>query len=130
MTLDCITFIVPIWCARRDSNPWPSDSKSDALIQLSYGRSGKHYSKKKGLEKKTPLPRSSFFSGAPEEIRTLDPLIRSQILYPAELRAQLFGASSETRTHDQGFAVLCLTNLAMEAAKAILTLPKVGNNHF
>ncbi len=27
--------------------------------------------------------------GDPEEIRTLDPLIRSQVLYPAELRGQL-----------------------------------------
>jgi hypothetical protein len=25
--------------------------------------------------------------GAPEEIRTPDPLVRSQVLYPAELRA-------------------------------------------
>src|SRR6187551_1612930 len=27
------------------------------------------------------------FYGAPEEIRTPDPLVRSQVLYPAELRA-------------------------------------------
>jgi|GEM_PF-623970 hypothetical protein len=27
--------------------------------------------------------------GAPEEIRTPDPLVRSQVLYPAELRAHL-----------------------------------------
>tara|TARA_B100000900_G_scaffold124178_1_gene104807 strand:+ start:37 stop:213 length:177 start_codon:yes stop_codon:yes gene_type:complete len=27
-------------------------------------------------------------SGAPGEIRTPDPLVRSQVLYPAELRAQ------------------------------------------
>ncbi len=26
--------------------------------------------------------------GAPEEIRTPDPLVRSQVLYPAELRAR------------------------------------------
>ncbi len=28
-------------------------------------------------------------NGAPEEIRTPDPLVRSQVLYPAELRAQI-----------------------------------------
>ena len=28
------------------------------------------------------------FFGAPEEIRTPDPLVRSQVLYPAELRAR------------------------------------------
>ena len=38
-------------------------------IQLSYGR-------------KYPG------NGAPEEIRTPDPLVRSQVLYPAELRAR------------------------------------------
>jgi hypothetical protein len=29
-----------------------------------------------------------FVFGAPEEIRTPDPLVRSQVLYPAELRAR------------------------------------------
>ncbi len=38
-------------------------------IQLSYGR----------------IP---IVIGAPEEIRTPDPLVRSQVLYPAELRAR------------------------------------------
>ena len=28
--------------------------------------------------------------GAPEEIRTPDPLVRSQVLYPAELRARFY----------------------------------------
>ena len=32
---------------------------------------------------------SAPFSGAPGEIRTPDPLVRSQMLYPIELRAQL-----------------------------------------
>ena len=40
-------------------------------IQLSYGRN-----------------RNYIKSGAPEEIRTPDPLVRSQVLYPAELRAR------------------------------------------
>ena len=30
-----------------------------------------------------------FFSGTPEGIRTPDPLVRSQILYPAELQAHI-----------------------------------------
>ena len=38
---------------------------------------------KKGPRNETPL---SF--GAPGEIRTPDRLVRSQVLYPAELRAQ------------------------------------------
>ena len=42
------------------------------------------------LEKKKPgqMTRLSVF-GAPEEIRTPDPLVRSQVLYPAELPAHL-----------------------------------------
>src|SRR5262249_43036959 len=34
-------------------------------------------------------PKIPEFSGAPEEIRTPDPQIRSLVLYPAELRARL-----------------------------------------
>ena len=41
-------------------------------IQLSYGRINTRDDK----------------NGAPEEIRTPDPLVRSQVLYPAELRAR------------------------------------------
>ena len=37
---------------------------------------------KKGVHR-TPF----FISGAPGEIRTPDPLVRSQVLYPTELRA-------------------------------------------
>ena len=33
---------------------------------------------------------SGFFIGTPGEIRTPDPLVRSQVLYPAELRAHIF----------------------------------------
>jgi hypothetical protein len=33
-------------------------------------------------------PTSHCIFGAPEEIRTPDPLVRSQVLYPAELRAR------------------------------------------
>ena len=32
---------------------------------------------------------SDKLNGAPGEIRTPDPLVRSQVLYPAELRAQI-----------------------------------------
>ncbi len=40
-------------------------------------------------EKQKARPKSGFLleTGAPEEIRTPDPLVRSQVLYPAELRA-------------------------------------------
>ncbi len=34
-------------------------------------------------------PQSIVLFGAPEEIRTPDPLVRSQVLYPAELRARI-----------------------------------------
>ncbi len=33
-------------------------------------------------------------NGAPGEIRTPDPLVRSQVLYPAELRARYFEAGN------------------------------------
>jgi hypothetical protein len=39
------------------------------------------------LSKKPLL--SGFFIGTPGEIRTPDPLVRSQVLYPAELRAHV-----------------------------------------
>ncbi len=44
-----------------------------------------------------------FFFGAPGRIRTLDPLIRSQILYPAELQAhdEIFGGERGIRTLDR-----------------------------
>ena len=45
-----------------------------------------------------------FFFGAPERIRTLGLLIRSQALYPAELRAQNFsGGERGIRTLDRDF---------------------------
>ena len=44
-------------------------------------------------------------TGAPGEIRTPDHLVRSQVLYPAELRALFndwnFGGPSAIRTQDQ-----------------------------
>ena len=40
--------------------------------------------KKKGLQQLQAL----FNDGAPGRIRTHDPLVRSQVLYPTELRAQ------------------------------------------
>ncbi len=52
-------------------------------IQLSYGRSKEN--------------------GAPERIRTSDHLVRSQVLYPAELRAQN-GGEGGIRTPDAGIS--------------------------
>ena len=47
----------------------------------------------------------AFKNGAPEEIRTPDPLVRSQVLYPAELRARkncCLGGEGGIRTLDPG----------------------------
>jgi hypothetical protein len=43
------------------------------------------------------------FAGAPEEIRTPDPQIRSLVLYPAELRAQI--PLPETGPRKSGIAI-------------------------
>ena len=42
------------------------------------------------LKKKAPERSLFYFNGAPGEIRTPDQLVRSQLLYPAELRALNF----------------------------------------
>ena len=39
-------------------------------------------------------------NGAPGRIRTSDPLVRSQILYPTELRARVIGGERGIRTLD------------------------------
>src|SRR5262249_52430712 len=44
-----------------------------------------------------------WFTGAPEEIRTPDPQIRSLVLYPAELRAQI--PLPETGQRKPGIAI-------------------------
>ena len=51
---------------------------------------------KKRFDSIFKLSNRYFSSGTPKEIRTLDPLIRSQVLYPAELWAH--GGSSGIRT--------------------------------
>ena len=38
-------------------------------------------------------------SGTPEGTRTPDPLLRRQLLYPAELQAHIYGAGDGNRTH-------------------------------
>ena len=81
------------WSRVGDSNPWPPAPKAGALPNCANSR---------------------FCYGAPEVIRTLDPLIRSQILYPAELRAHPHGGSMRIRTAGWGFAIPCLTSLAMD----------------
>jgi len=59
-------------------------------IQLSYGRTkhGSPFTKNLHLKNHAWL-RWRLNNGAPGEIRTPDPLVRSQILYPAELRAHI-----------------------------------------
>ena len=53
---------------------------------------------------------SSLFYGAPEEIRTPDPLVRSQVLYPAELRAHLVVTKIKLRIIPQTFLVYKLNS--------------------
>ena len=42
------------------------------------------------------------FYGTPGEIRTPDPLVRSQVLYPAELRAQIFATNYKSNRYGFG----------------------------
>ena len=63
-------------------------------IQLSYGRTlrgcNNHRIPKMGCEGNRAIvsPTKKEGDGAPGRIRTSDPLVRSQMLYPAELRAR------------------------------------------
>ena len=53
--------------------------------------------------KTTPFDSGSiFYNGAPEAIRTPDPFLRREVLYPAELRVQnnKFGRNDGIRTRD------------------------------
>jgi hypothetical protein len=54
--------------------------------------------------------------GAPEEIRTPDLLVRSQILYPTELRARCAGGERGIRTLDE---ILSHTPLAGERLRPL-----------
>ena len=72
-----------MWGGRWDSNPRSSVPQTDALGQLRY----------------------THHIGAPEGTRTPGPLLRRQVLYPAELQAPvcpdrtIFGAGDGNRTH-------------------------------
>ncbi len=72
-----------LWGGRWDSNPRSSVPQTDALGQLRY----------------------THHIGAPEGTRTPGPLLRRQVLYPAELQAPVcpirtvFGAGDGNRTH-------------------------------
>src|ERR1041384_1834612 len=70
-----------VWRSRRESN---SDLRFRKLLVL---RSQTSASKKRA--KFFEAVAKSLKNGAPEEIRTPDPQIRSLVLYPAELRALL-----------------------------------------
>src|SRR5450755_4511749 len=50
-----------------------------------------------GAMLKRDMKSSEWFNGAPGEIRTPDPQIRSLVLYPAELRARGFLIDDQTR---------------------------------
>ena len=45
-------------------------------------------------------PLKAFRNGAPGEIRTPDPLVRSQVLYPAELRARYLRTANNIELRD------------------------------
>ena len=66
-----------LWGAQRESNPRPPEPQSGALTNCAMGTT----------------------SGAPEGTRTPGPLLRRQLLYPAELRVHKNGASDGNRTH-------------------------------
>jgi hypothetical protein len=60
--------------------------------------------------------RKSLINGAPGRIRTSDPLVRSQILYPTELRALCPGGERGIRTLD---GLLAHTPLAGERLRPL-----------
>ena len=78
-------------------------------IQLSYGRMlfGLTY---EGLA--VLLMQSLILYGAPGEIRTPDPLVRSQILYPTELRAREAGTIGAQAGSVNAGGVSCRTFLS------------------
>ena len=59
---------------------------------------------------------TTWFNGAPEEIRTPDLLVRSQILYPTELRVRDAGGERGIRTLD---GILSHTPLAGERLRPL-----------
>ena len=58
--------------------------RSNGIVEGFHRKTGqKTLKRKKGLQLKSYNP--LIFFGTPDRIRTCDPLIRSQVLYPAEL---------------------------------------------
>lgn len=60
---------------------------------------------------------SYVFVGTPGKIRTCDPLIRSQILYPAELRVHASVDSSFSKIDLQTFSSLVIAPAFSEAQR-------------
>ena len=79
------------WSGRQDSNLRPLGPKPSALPSWATSR----FNTKNHFKKKIPLliTISSIWNGAPERSRTHNLLIRSQTLYPIELRAHFFEAT-------------------------------------
>src|SRR6187431_511416 len=69
----------------QDSNLRPPGPKPGAMTGLRYTPNNKNNN-----TNKTKKGTSLFLSCDPEAIRTLDLLLRRQLLYPAELRSQYF----------------------------------------
>src|SRR5262245_23599310 len=80
------------WCVflTSDSSPKSSQMPPRAAFLGEMGSSGRFC----GMAEATVF--GWFLSGAPEEIRTPDPQIRSLVLYPAELRALDSAAGNRT----------------------------------
>ena len=63
--------------------------------------------------------------GAPEEIRTPDPLLRRQLLYPAELQAH--GRGSKIRTYDHSLPKRVRYQTALYPGEMNLKVLEINN---
>ena len=82
----------------------------------------KNYTKDSHPKLKTML------NGAPGEIRTPDRLVRSQVLYPAELQAR--GRGSKIRTYDHSLPKRVRYQTALYPGVQILKfIEKISNDH-
>gem|GEM_PF-3186081 len=72
------------------------DPMATSTVCLIKGDQSQHHKEKSLASEETRL----FIFGAPGAIRTPDPLVRSQILYPTELRAPRFAAMQQRQHYN------------------------------
>ena len=84
----------------------------------SQGTYRSHYTGASGLM--TTYPRLIEKSGAPGEIRTPDPLVRSQMLYPAELRAHRGWSNEFTKMESAAQRQVAADNSLACASRCLL----------